>query len=121
MAIDTHTEPPDVHPTPGVSYSPATGRAYVGDTGIQVFQIITTWHEVGHDRLALVTAYHWLTYDDLVRGARLLRAQPGDGGSGASRPNATFGLRMSGRNSPRASRRTADALLPRRGSLPRWR
>ncbi|MFN8556869.1 MAG: hypothetical protein U0531_05795 [Dehalococcoidia bacterium] len=34
----------------GVSYNPATGRAYVGDTGIQVFQIIATWHEVGHDR-----------------------------------------------------------------------
>jgi uncharacterized protein (DUF433 family) len=65
MSTETTAGSPPVHHVEGVLYEPLSGRAHVRGTGLEVFEVIRTWREVGQDWERFTNAYHWLTTDQL--------------------------------------------------------
>jgi uncharacterized protein (DUF433 family) len=68
MATETNRTIPEVEQVEGVLYEPLSGRAIVWNTGLEVFEIVRTWLEVGKDWERFTRAYHWLTTDELQAG-----------------------------------------------------
>jgi uncharacterized protein (DUF433 family) len=54
-----------IEPVEGVLYEPLSRKALVLGTGLEVFEIVRTWLNVGRDWKRLTDAYHWLTGDQL--------------------------------------------------------
>lgn len=52
---------------PGVTFAggPAGRRAMLACTGLDVWEVIATWHEVGEDYSRLKASYDWLTEPQL--------------------------------------------------------
>ncbi len=76
MSTDARTRNPVVHTVEGVLYEPLSGRAHVLDTGLEVFEIVRTWLEVGQDWRGLTDAYHWLTGDQLNAALDFYQSNP---------------------------------------------
>ena len=70
MATKAHSTDPGsperaIHRVEGVLFEPLSGRALVLGSGLEVFEIVRTWLNVGRDWERLTAAYHWLTFDHL--------------------------------------------------------
>src|SRR5207249_5876211 len=61
MTAPTPPPIPTIHQVERVIFTPLDARARVGDTGLEVFEIVRTWQWVGEDWRRLTEAYHWLT------------------------------------------------------------
>src|SRR5262249_32974511 len=67
---------PSVHHVPGVIFTPLDGRAYVINTGLEVFEIIRKWKLLDQDWRRLTEAYHWSTFDDLNAALTFYQLNP---------------------------------------------
>jgi uncharacterized protein (DUF433 family) len=63
---------------PGIvlAHGPAGWRARVQGTGIDVFEVIRTYRNVGWDANRLAAAYHWLTAAQLEAALAYYKAYP---------------------------------------------
>ncbi len=65
--VDLLRESVRMRRVPGIVFvdGPAGRRAVVAGTGLDVWEIVATWHEVGEDYRALRESYDWLTEPQL--------------------------------------------------------
>lgn len=65
---------------PGIIFTEGTAgrRARIGGTGIEVWEVIATFKNVGEDFKRLHRAYHWLTEHQLRSAIGYYRAYPED-------------------------------------------
>ena len=77
MSPEAESTAPHVHPVPGISYEPLSGRARIQGSGLEVFEVIRTWQAVGKDWERLTAAYHWLTGDQLRAALQFYRGNAG--------------------------------------------
>jgi uncharacterized protein (DUF433 family) len=63
---------------PGVTFTegPSGRRATVAGTGLDVWEIISTWREVGENYERLRGAYHWLTEEQLRAALEYYKRNP---------------------------------------------
>ncbi|MEK6690579.1 MAG: DUF433 domain-containing protein [Nitrospirota bacterium] len=63
---------------PGIVFSEGTRgrRARIAGTGIEVWEVITTYKSIGNDLERLRKAYHWLTEQQLRSAVGYYRAYP---------------------------------------------
>ena len=65
--VDLLQESVRMRRVPGIVFvdGPSGRRAVVAGTGLEVWEIVATWHEVGEDYRALQESYDWLTEPQL--------------------------------------------------------
>src|SRR2546423_15402527 len=63
MVAQQNSDEPAFYRVPGIVLAdgPAGPRARIAGTGIEVFEVIRTYHATGDDVGRLGEAYHWLT------------------------------------------------------------
>lgn len=78
VANEMLTEAVKMRRIPGIVFAdgPMGRRACVAGTGIDVFEVIRTYRELGGDWERLKTAYHWLSEQQLRAALAYARAYP---------------------------------------------
>lgn len=68
MSAQTVNEAEKMQHVPGIVFAdgPTGRRARIGDTGIDVFEVIGPWQNMERDQQRLKEAFHWLTNEQLA-------------------------------------------------------
>lgn len=80
MTREVEEEAAKLRRVPGIVFAdgPAGRRARVGGTGIEVFEVIATYRDVGGDWQLLKQSYDWLTEDQLRAALAYYAAFPAE-------------------------------------------